>query len=234
MTDKYNRYLKTQTTLCMILCMQINFINYYFVLNRNTGLACSNYWLDLIGNDDLSYAMSTKNQLLKCLPRCERQSETATITSAAFPMESTFTEDSDFCLTLSKVARICNQTIRARMFESAPAHAGITCRDILNASQNLQMCTKKGEPSIDMIENNKRISNFLFNYAKTNFAYVTVFIKDPYYTLIKRDEQMSLISFLGNTGGLLSLCLGLSLVSIFEIFYHFIRFCNENVPRHFY
>jgi hypothetical protein len=209
-------------------------MNCYYVLNRNTGLTCSNYWLDLIGDDDLSNAMSTNNQLLKCQPRCECQSETAAFTSAAFPMESTFSEDSDFCLALSKVARICNQTLRARMFESAPANAGITCRDILNSSQNLELCAENGEPNIEMIENNKRISNFIYNYAKTNFAFVTIFIKDPYYTLIKRDEQMSLISFLGNTGGLLGLCLGLSLVSIFEMFYHFIRFCNENVQRHFY
>ena len=73
--------------------MQINFINYYFVLNRNTGLACSNYWLDLIGDDDLSYAMSTNNQLLKCQPRCERQSETAVFTSAAF--ETCWSDDQD-------------------------------------------------------------------------------------------------------------------------------------------
>jgi hypothetical protein len=209
-------------------------MNCYYVLNRNTGLTCSNYWLDLIGDDDLNQAMSTNGQLLNCLPRCERQSETAAFTSAAFPMESTFSEDSDFCLALSKVARICNQTVRARMFESAPANAGITCRDILNASQNFLLCAENGEPNFEMIENNKRISNFIYNYAKTNFAFVTIFIKDPYYTLIKRDEQMSIISFLGNTGGLLGLCLGLSLVSIFEMFYHFIRFCNENVQRHFY
>ena len=120
------------------------------------------------------------------------------------------------------------------MFESAPANAGITCRDILNSSQNLELCAENGEPNIEMIENNKRISNFIYNYAKTNFLFLTVFIKEPYFTLIKRDEQMSLISFLGNTGGLLGLCLGLSLVSIFEMFYHFIRFCNENVQRHFY
>ncbi len=76
-------------------------MNYYYVLNRNIGLACSNYWLDLIGDDDLNQAMSTNGQLLNCLPRCERQSETAAFTSAAFPMKSTFSEDSDFCLALS-------------------------------------------------------------------------------------------------------------------------------------
>ena len=135
------------------------FQKYHYVLNRNTGLACSNYWLDLIGDDDMSHAMTTNNQLLKCLPRCERQSETAAFTSAALPMESTFIEDSNFCLALSKVDRICNQTVRARIFESAPEHAGVTCNHIVNA----KLCTEKGEPNSEMIQNNKHISNFQKN-----------------------------------------------------------------------
>jgi hypothetical protein len=208
----------------------INKINYCLIFNRNTGYECSNYWLDLLGDDDLNSAMSTSNQLQKCLPRCAMQSTTATFSSTAFPTKSSFSQDSDFCLALSKVARICNQTVRARMFESAPEHTGVTCNNIMNA----KLCTENGEPNSEMIRNNNLISNVIYNYAKTNFLFLTVFIKEPYFTLIKRDEQMSLISFLGNTGGLLGLCLGLSLVSIFEMFYHLIRFCNENVKRHLF
>jgi len=39
-------------------------------------------------------------------------------------------------------------------------------------------------------------------------------------TRIKRDQKIPLIGFVANTGGLLGLCMGFSLVSAFEIIYH--------------
>jgi len=107
------------------------------------------------------------------------------------------------------------------VFEATYIQTGITCKDILNANNTVKLCNDQSEPIIMQVQGNQKVTNFLISYAKSNFAILRVFIKDPHYMLIKRDEQMSFISFLGNTGGLLSLCMGLSLVSIFEIFYHF-------------
>jgi hypothetical protein len=80
-----------------------------------------------------------------------------------------------------------------------------------------------------MIQSNSSISQFMYSYAKNNFAMLRVFIKDPYYTSIICDEQIPMISFLGNAGGLVGLCLGFSLVSIFEFFYHVINFCSAKM-----
>jgi len=44
--------------------------------------------------------------------------------------------------------------------------------------------------------------------------------QDPVVTRIKRDQKIPLIGFVANTGGLLGLCMGFSLVSAFEIVYH--------------
>ena len=35
-----------------------------------------------------------------------------------------------------------------------------------------------------------------------------------------RDQKIPVIAFVANTGGLLGLCMGFSLVSVFEILYH--------------
>jgi len=43
-----------------------------------------------------------------------------------------------------------------------------------------------------------------------------------------KDENIPVISFIGNAGGLLGLCLGMSFVSIFELFYHFILSLDLN------
>ena len=49
---------------------------------------------------------------------------------------------------------------------------------------------------------------------------VNVYIKDPVVTRILRDQKIPIIAFVANTGGLLGLCMGFSLVSLFEIVYH--------------
>ena len=47
-----------------------------------------------------------------------------------------------------------------------------------------------------------------------------VFLKDPYYQKMIRDRKMSGSSFFGSAGGWLGLCVGLSAMSVVEIFYH--------------
>ena len=47
--------------------------------------------------------------------------------------------------------------------------------------------------------------------------------QDPYYTLVVKSEQMTFNSFIGNAGGLMSLCMGMSFVSIGEMIYHVVK-----------
>ena len=155
-----------------------------------------------MGSSEMSYATNIYNQSKKCHQRCERQSEHPTITTARFPA-------------LAKISRICYHQIKSQIFERF--YADITCPEILNATN---LCKDLKVTNLSAIKNSTKLSKFLLKYAEQNFILLKYFIKDPYYTLIIRDESISLISYLGNVGGLLSLCMGLSLISIFEIFYH--------------
>ncbi len=63
-----------------------------------------------------------------------------------------------------------------------------------------------------------------------------MYVRDPYYTKILRDKKMTIWQFiggcgedmmekvinciLGNTGGLIGLCLGFSFLSLVELVYH--------------
>ena len=87
----------------------------------------------------------------------------------------------------------------------------------------------QAEPA-DVVKNEK-IFNFVHEYANDNIAVVKLFLRDPYYTNIKKDREITFINFIGNTGGLVGLCMGLSAVSLFELFYHFcisiLRCCSN-------
>ena len=56
------------------------------------------------------------------------------------------------------------------------------------------MCQQKYANTNDL-ENNKKIVEFILKYAKENIAMVRLFVRDPYYTSIKRDVEMTLSSF---------------------------------------
>ena len=57
-------------------------------------------------------------------------------------------------------------------------------------------------------------------YASENLAKIKLMIRDPYVQTIRREQAVTLTAFLANTGGLLGLCLGFSVISLAEMIYH--------------
>ena len=98
----------------------------------------------------------------------------------------------------------------------------ITCDEILKYEAHLNVTKCEGRLETDHGDNDdQKMSKFLNKYASKNIAVLKIFLKDPYYTNVIRDRQITLTNFIGNTGGLVGLCLGLSFISIFEAMYHF-------------
>ena len=67
------------------------------------------------------------------------------------------------------------------------------------------------------------MEDMLFIYAKNNLVMVNIYIKEPVVTRIWRDEKIPVIHFVAYTGGLLGLCMGFSLMSLFEIVYYTLK-----------
>ena len=127
-------------------------------------------------------------------------------------------------MALSKIQRICMDGYKSKVFNN---YHSLKCSDISSVTN---ICLPNGLPSQDLVLKNPKISSFLYEYAKENFAVVHAYIKNPYYTLIKRDESIPMVAFLGNIGGIMGLCMGLSIISIFEIFYHLVNFIHQQLP----
>jgi hypothetical protein len=178
--------------------------------------------LKKIGDPELNHATDVDNQKRICLQSCEHQTVVPSFTTSIFPIKSTFKYSSYFCLALFKVARICQNPLNAKIFEASLDENDLTCKDILFANNTVKICTDFGEPIVQNLNENPEVTNFIYQYAGNNFVVLQVYISDPYYTLFKRDEHISYITFLSNTGGLLGLCMGMSFFSIIEILYHFL------------
>ncbi len=65
-----------------------------------------------------------------------------------------------------------------------------------------------------------RLIALLHRYARENLALANIYIKDPAVTLIRRDQKIPVIWFVANVGGILGLCMGCSLVTLFEVLHH--------------
>ena len=123
-----------------------------------------------------------------------------------------------------KLVRSCGDARRASLQEWYPR----LCQQIEELWKNNLLCDKdKGWP---LKRINQKLAKFDFDdfkstltkYAKDNTAMLTVFIREPFATRIKVDEDTSVIEAISNIGGIISLCMGFSLVTLVEVNYHFV------------
>jgi hypothetical protein len=196
-------------------------------------LSCALDWMNHMGssNDpDLTVANDSLNQPLKCLQRCQLQTESIMTTSSSFPNKETFLYRPEFCYVLQKISKICKNEIQKKVFLSKLDWKNV-CDEALEMNNTRKVCDEKDNADTQIASSNQKLVDFLFDYAANNLAVLNIFIRDPYYTSYIKNEQISTINFIGNAGGLLGLCLGMSFVSIFEVLYHvvnnfFVRFAE--------
>lgn len=88
---------------------------------------------------------------------------------------------------------------------------------------------------IDKVSLFFRLIRLLHKYARENLLLANIYIKDPAVTMIRRDQKIPIIWFVANVGGILGLCMGCSLVTIFEVLHHviliFLRTSVKSVSR---
>ena len=208
---------------------------------RGNELDCAIHMINNLGNENmgLNQAMNDKNKSMTCLQRCEMQDQNLISTQSDYPNWQTFTGRNDFCLILHKVIRVCENPIRRIALENRYRiydEFYIPCSTILQSSRIKEICNGTNvlpdQLKLDNSGYKKKLVDFLYKYASKNIAILKIFFRDPYYTLINKDEQMSTVSWIGNTGGLVGLCMGLSFVSLFEMVYHgfnfFLKSCKIN------
>ena len=71
------------------------------------------------------------------------------------------------------------------------------------------------------------LKDALNTYAKENIALVKVNLVDPYVKKIVRDVKVSFPQFISNIGGNLGLWQGMSIISLVELIYFFIKWLSD-------
>ena len=157
-----------------------------------------------------------------CQDRCENFSFQMKASSSVFPDEHAFQLRSDFCYVMKKIIKNCkNEWKRERMLAWIQTRylENFTCENLFAIQTSSNLCLNTTMPDFETLKENTDIFKVVYGYAKDNIAYMKFFIEKPFYTRSIRDIPMTGSAFVGNTGGLISLCMGLSFISIFEIVY---------------
>ena len=200
----------------------------YLIFSRGEKLACAKSYAEHLGDDDenfeLNKALNEENEKKKCLERCLVQKEHFVVTSTQFPNKNTFKNRIDeICLVMKKLHKICQDPPKLEIFhqfysKNIKYYPSNIC-NLIDFQIKNQTCNTTDQEHHFNLNLKPKLYNFIFLYAKENLSKLKIFFRDPYYTQIRRHVKIEMVTFIGNTGGLLTLCIGFSLISIFEIFY---------------
>ena len=85
-------------------------------------------------------------------------------------------------------------------------------------------------------DNQTRVEMFeatMLRYMRENVAVVNMFLKQPYCELFMQERDKTWISFVSDLGGILGLCLGISIVSLLEILWYCLMLCYSVLESSF-
>ena len=227
-------------------------------LCHGQSLLCMNKILDQIGEFrevevDETESGGTK-RMAKCLEACQDQQNEVAVTTSRLPNRQTMLKWSDFCIVMEKLKKSCNHVWKRidldRQYPSLCSLLLVKLNETnLNSFHvnNKELCMKAlstfnilggvGDSNKGDVKeaSDEELLNSLFQYARENLALVNIYIKPPVVTRITKDERIPVIWFVANCGGILGLCMGFSIVTVFEVLHYFCRLifttCSSIVKR---
>ena len=199
-------------------------------------LGCSEEWTTLPSKEKLKALGEVEvienedTTTKKCLPSCDTDEIKISTSFSTYPNYAVFLERKEVCLILQKLIRICtDETYQAKKesFEKVYGWYGTNgsiCGDLGLPYNEDDMC--KGSQFLEDYHKAKHVDliDFLFKYSQENLSYIKIALKDQFYTKIKQDLEITRLGFFNSVGGMLGLCLGLSIISVFEVLFHFVKF----------
>ena len=190
--------------------------------------------------------MTLDGEEIECQVACQRQENDISISTQGFPGES-FSRTPDFWLVVYKLFWSCRNEFTRYGFKRPGLdrkYPGLctfydeyfygqndinnkvesfnTSKEFLGwQSQEMRFSDLQSKLGMSKVDQEEFVKVMML-YCKDNLARVMVFVQKPFLTIYKRDQVMSYLQLVANMGGLLGLCMGFSMVSVAEIFYHMV------------
>ena len=200
-------------------------------------LLCMNTILDQIGEYrevEIEDPDTGSKRMAKCLEACEDQQNEVAITTSRLPNRQTMLKWSDFCVVMEKLKKSCGHVSkRIDLDRQYPVLCSLLLEKLNETSLlsfdegNEDLCKKaintfKIMGTVENLDNSSdtALLSAIFAYARENLALVNVYIKPPVVSRIMKDERIPVIWFVANCGGILGLCMGFSIVTVFEVLHY--------------
>ena len=166
---------------------------------------------------------------IKCLPACKSQENTNQMSFALYPQKDNFFHQKRFCLVASHVWQVtCQDKNRKYFLDLKQPKLCETLEYFDQYFDNNSTCDEWPNNFLEAFEKpNGTLLEEMVEYGRKNLAIVKVMMQSPYVTKMKRDVAMTFTSYIANTGGLLGLCLGFSLITGFELVFWCCCCCRE-------
>lgn len=208
--------------------------------------------LDQIGEYrevEIEDAKTGTKRMAKCLEACEDQQNQVAVTTSRLPNRQTMLKWSDFCVVMEKIKKSCGHVwkrididrqypllcplLLAKLNQTSPLFEEGNKDLCKKAMNNFNILDVQDLPKNDIdISSDEALLGTMFDYARENLALVNIYIKPPVVTRIAKDERIPVIWFVANCGGILGLCMGFSIVTVFEVLHYICRsiFHSCNFP----
>ena len=214
-------------------------------LCHGRSLLCMNKILDQIGEYrevEMENDKKGEKTIAKCLEACEDQQNEVAVTSSRLPNRQTMLKWSDFCIVMEKLKNSCVHVwkridldrqypylcslLLAKLNETSlgsfQANNKNLCLKALSSFKTLEDVNEAHNGG-KSVSSDEELLDALFLYARENLALVNIYIKPPVVTRITKDERIPIIWFVANCGGILGLCMGFSIVTVFEVLHYLCR-----------
>ncbi len=151
------------------------------------------------------------------------------VTTSRLPNKETFLQWADFCVVVAKLVKTCQGWKRPELDDRYPR----MCERLSAINSTGDVYDRSGIKLCKAIRSARddTLIDSLHAYARQNLALVNIYIKQPVVTRILRDQRIPVIWFVANCGGILGLCMGFSIVTVFEVLHCLCKFLSGSISR---
>ena len=171
----------------------------------------------------------SKPDSIECIPPCAVQDYNNQMSFAPYPQRHNFFYQKIFCDVASHILQVtCQNENRTLFMDKKQPNLCLVLKNFEDFFGDTSSCKNWPSEYFDKYNGpNETLVDELYQYGRDNLALIHVIMQSPFVTKMKRDVEMTFTSYIANTGGLLGLCLGFSLITGFEIIFWCCCCCKE-------